>query len=313
MHPARQKRAEVSRALRQRMVRALATGGLGAGDRLPSTREMSRELGADPRLIAYAYRELAAEGLVELRPRSGIYVNGNAASARRSSEPSAAMIATMLTEATVSGHSGRGLVQALQRVVTSHAVRTCVIAPTSDQGIGIARELHEDFGLNATSLLPDRLKGDSIPDVVRRAQLFVGMHMTNALVESLAGRLRRPHVIIGMRSDLFDMEWSLWRGETVQIVVLDPRFRIKLQKFLSERSTGLGRVEVHLATENLACIADDAPTYVTQAARMHLGGLRVPGILIPPTRLLRDDCVHQLWQAVAELNACSAKPGAQNA
>lgn len=36
---------------------------------------MGPELKADPRTVAAAYRELATEGVVELRSRSGVYIS----------------------------------------------------------------------------------------------------------------------------------------------------------------------------------------------------------------------------------------------
>lgn len=66
--------------IRQRLLHALQIGAVGPGDRLPTTRALARELRADPRVVADAYRVLAEERLVELRPRSGVFVHAEAAS-----------------------------------------------------------------------------------------------------------------------------------------------------------------------------------------------------------------------------------------
>jgi DNA-binding transcriptional regulator YhcF (GntR family) len=60
--------------LRYRIVNALHLGDLHAGGRLPSIREISQETGTDHRAVANAYRTLEAEGLVQVRGRSGVYV-----------------------------------------------------------------------------------------------------------------------------------------------------------------------------------------------------------------------------------------------
>ncbi len=60
--------------IRDRIVSGLHRGRLRGGDRLPSLREMAQETGADHRVVADAYRTLEAEGLVEIRGRSGVYV-----------------------------------------------------------------------------------------------------------------------------------------------------------------------------------------------------------------------------------------------
>src|SRR5918992_2409216 len=69
-----ERRAEITEAIRRRIVSGLHLGTLAYGDRLPSTRELSHDLEVTPRTVMAAYRDLEREGLVELRPRSGIYV-----------------------------------------------------------------------------------------------------------------------------------------------------------------------------------------------------------------------------------------------
>ena len=60
--------------LRQRIAGGLQRGAMQPGDRLPPTRELSADLAADPRVVSAAYRTLADEGLVEIRPRAGVFV-----------------------------------------------------------------------------------------------------------------------------------------------------------------------------------------------------------------------------------------------
>ncbi len=52
----------------------LVDGALGAGDQLPTIRELAVDLGVHRNTIAEAYRLLAAEGWVELRRRHGARV-----------------------------------------------------------------------------------------------------------------------------------------------------------------------------------------------------------------------------------------------
>ena len=55
--------------LRRRILRGIQAGALRAGDRLPSARELAGEFRVDYRLVIAAYKEIAAEGLVELMER----------------------------------------------------------------------------------------------------------------------------------------------------------------------------------------------------------------------------------------------------
>ena len=56
-------------------------GGLRPGDRLPSVRRLSDELGVNPATVVAAYRILSSEGLLEPRHGSGVFVAETALSA----------------------------------------------------------------------------------------------------------------------------------------------------------------------------------------------------------------------------------------
>jgi GntR family transcriptional regulator/MocR family aminotransferase len=49
--------------------------GLRAGQRLPSTRQLARELALSRNTVAFAYERLAAEGYIATKPKAGTYVN----------------------------------------------------------------------------------------------------------------------------------------------------------------------------------------------------------------------------------------------
>lgn len=53
---------------------AVATGELLAGDALPSVRVLAADLRVNPATVVQAYRELAQEGLVDMRQGSGSFV-----------------------------------------------------------------------------------------------------------------------------------------------------------------------------------------------------------------------------------------------
>jgi GntR family transcriptional regulator len=55
---------------------AVARGELGAGERLPSVRELARELAVNPNTIVHAYELLAADGVITRRQGAGCFVSG---------------------------------------------------------------------------------------------------------------------------------------------------------------------------------------------------------------------------------------------
>jgi GntR family transcriptional regulator len=53
---------------------AIETGTIKAGDQLPSVRKMAEDLLINPNTVVRAYRDLDAEGILELRHGSGVFV-----------------------------------------------------------------------------------------------------------------------------------------------------------------------------------------------------------------------------------------------
>lgn len=53
---------------------AVAAGELQSGDGLPSVRQLSGSLRVNPATVVQAYRELEAEGMIEMRQGSGTFV-----------------------------------------------------------------------------------------------------------------------------------------------------------------------------------------------------------------------------------------------
>lgn len=53
---------------------AVAAGDLAPGDALPSVRKLARDLRVNPATVVQAYRDLAADGFVEMRHGQGTFV-----------------------------------------------------------------------------------------------------------------------------------------------------------------------------------------------------------------------------------------------
>ena len=66
---------QVYRGMRQ----AILSGALGAGEQLPSTRDLAEQLGISRTVVVLAYEHLLAEGFIAGRGGSGTYVSGGLA------------------------------------------------------------------------------------------------------------------------------------------------------------------------------------------------------------------------------------------
>ncbi|MCW2798358.1 PLP-dependent aminotransferase family protein [Nocardioides sp.] len=82
-------RGDRSTAIYRALLAAIRSGRLGAGDRLPPTRDLARDLGVSRNTVATAYERLAAEGYLEARVGAGTYVTDAAATARPRRRPAA--------------------------------------------------------------------------------------------------------------------------------------------------------------------------------------------------------------------------------
>lgn len=58
---------------------AIASGALSAGQRVPSLQELSAELALNPNTVARAYRELQAEGILDMVRGIGLEISPKAA------------------------------------------------------------------------------------------------------------------------------------------------------------------------------------------------------------------------------------------
>jgi GntR family transcriptional regulator len=62
----------------RQIVSAIASGGLNAGQMVPSVREMAKELAINPNTVSRAYRQLQDNGVLETVRGSGIAVTSGA-------------------------------------------------------------------------------------------------------------------------------------------------------------------------------------------------------------------------------------------
>ena len=70
-------RPSLADALTERMLELIRAGGLRAGDRLPSARELSQRFAVTTPTLREALRRLEATGAIQLRHGSGIYVGAD--------------------------------------------------------------------------------------------------------------------------------------------------------------------------------------------------------------------------------------------
>ena len=287
--------------LRQRIQRAVQAGVLQAGARLPSARALQVELGVDHRPVLAAYRELAAEGLVEMRNRGGIYLAAGAVSKNGIPALPESWIVDMLVGGVSREIPVLELHEWLRRSVETLRLRAVAFESTDDQAMGLCRELQDDYGLQASAEHVSVLDGE-IPLSVRRADLLVTTTRHEAAVRRAAEQLGKNCVIASVRPDLITGQWRMLLEAPVYVVIADRGFADTLKQFFADTPGAHNLRAVIAGTDDLSIIPPDAPTYVTKGAYEKVGNERIPGRIIPAPRLFSNTSAREIISVIVRAN-----------
>ena len=289
--------------LRGRVLRGVQAGTLEPGDRLPASRDLAAEFDVDYRLVIAAYKALAEEGLVELRPRGGIYVAATGAPQGGIPPLPERWLAEVLVEGLAREIPGPELHEWLRRTVETLRLRAVAITTTIDQAYGLCRELHDDFGMEADALLAEAARASSeAPLALRRADLLVTTDAHAEWVRARAADLRKPAIVVDVRPELSGGEWALLLRRPIYAVVASPEFGEMLRRFYAA-VPGIEnlRVIVH-GRDDLQQIPVGAPTYVTQRVRALLGDARIPGRILPAARTIAASSAREIFSFIVRSN-----------
>lgn len=289
--------------LRGRVLRGLHAGTLVPGDRLPTSRELTAEFEVDYRVVISAYKALASEGLIELRPRGGVYVAAGGLTRNGIPPLPEEWLVDFLTEGLAREIPGPDLHEWLRRSMETLRLRSVAIASTPDQGYGLCRELRDDYGMEAEALLPDEVQGADVPPLpLRRADLIVTTRAHAEWVRHLAAEIRKPVIVIDVRPELLGGEWALLLRRPVYVVVSTTEFGDMLRRFYAS-VPGIENLHVVvLGRDDLGQIPDDAPTYITQHVRAQLGEVRFPGRVLPAARTIASESARALFSFIVRSN-----------
>ncbi|HVT27965.1 MAG TPA: GntR family transcriptional regulator [Lacipirellulaceae bacterium] len=72
----------ISRQIADQIAALCASGGVRPGERLPSVRELARELAVNQNTVLRVYERLCGEGLLEMRHGQGTFATGRMSKAR---------------------------------------------------------------------------------------------------------------------------------------------------------------------------------------------------------------------------------------
>lgn len=292
----------VTAVLRERIRDASGIGALKAGDKLPGTRQLAAELQVDPRLISLALRRLQQERIVEIRPRSGAYVAPEMALQGGARLLPVEWATEVIAQAVERGFAAQVLAESVAQATNTHKARAAVVAATSDQAVGMVRELQDDYGIAAAAVFPEQLA--SPPKALIRAHLVLTTMDLEAAVRKATKTLpARKLLVVRIRPDLFTEDWIAFMNGPVFVIVADPRFRTLLRQAI-QRVPGSANVTIMLASDpDVSRIPLDGRKYVTESARRMLGRTGLSGPIIRPRRLFSSETVRDIVAFLVARNA----------
>jgi len=304
------RRLEIADLLRRRVKLGIHAGSLTPGDRLPSTRELASDFAVDHRVVVAAYHQLVTEGLVEMRPRGGIYVASIAPGAVREPMPPVRWRHEVFVQGRARDMSMRGVIDALRGATETVRLRAVVLHGIADQRTGMCRELEEDYGFEATGVSTEMLGNGHRPSEIGEADLIVSTPAYEPLARRLAAQHEKPCIIADVRADLIGGEWRLLLRKPVYVIVRDAQFKTALLAFFGN-TKGKENLRVLVVDEDdLSAIPATAPTYITHGARdwldthavTHARASDIGGRMLPNVRTFASSTADQLISFILKSN-----------
>ena len=245
----------------------LHLGSLHPGERLPSLRALGAQIGSDPRVVMAAYRQLAAEGLVELRPRSGVFVPPPPNRDEKILPEVAAGVVDVFVRGLALGVPPTELRRQARACLDSVRVRAACLECNDDQIYSLCEQVRLDYGFDAVAVDSDALaRREPLPPGIRDADLVLTTRFHATEAQRLGSRLRRPVVVATLdRAFINQVERMLATGP-VWWICTDPRFAAKLPRMLP----GLPVKPVVLGPHPPDGIPSGDTVYATRRAADHL-------------------------------------------
>ncbi len=296
---AEQRQAVLDR-VRERIVARVDLGLVRAHDRLPSARELARELEVDRRLVLGAYANLEAEGLVQRRERSGVYLAPTATTTGAAAEQVNDWLAGVLVDGLARGIAIPDLPGRVEKAVESLRLHAVCVECNTDQLHALHTELGEDYGMMSFPLELEAAlhPGAAEERLLAQAEVLITTSWHRRQLVPLARRLDVPLVAVELNPELWRELAHVLEEEAVYVVAEDERLGPKLRT-LFRRAVGADLHFLVVDRDDLAAIPQNAVVYATRKARPRVEGW--PGVrLVPELRVFAHDSARNLLRRLLQ-------------
>lgn len=292
--------------LRDRIISGLYLGFWEPGDRLPSIREIADAENVDRKTAAAAYRRLEGEGLVEVKPRSGVYLRD----APTSSPPGPIeRLHRRWLEHTYSGARELGLdtraiLDLIRAVAEIERVRVPVVECNWAQAESIAAELRARIDVQAVPYLIEDLRPDD--PLLTEVPVMVSTPYHRADLDLLAASDRLV-IEVTTPSSVLDALRRAFNGDRVAILAANHVLTHKIRRALRHMRLideigdrhqiiaidGCDDVSEAVGDATHAFLWPGTPGWVEEALPDHVQTVR-------PRRAISDESIGRVQTAILE-------------
>lgn len=292
---------EILGQLRRHIVSQIHREALRAGDRLPSMRELSDEWGVHPRHVRAAYETLQREGLVELRPRSGVYAAAPAGLVTGDTRIGEWLVGVLL-QARSWGIPPVGCAERIDRCLRTQRLRAACVESNEDQISWLAYESQADYGLDAFGVDLDAVDTAALGREIRSADLVISTAFHGEMLESVARAEGKPIVLLRLAGGFVEPLTAAMRNGPVYFVVGDRRFAARLPIIYGGVEGGMNLRPLVAGEDDLGVIPPGAAVYVTRAAEMRLESAAALRTVWSPGRIFADSMATELLRIIVGYN-----------
>jgi len=295
----------VTDRLRAGIAAGLHAGYLRGGDRLPSIRDAAAETGIDHRVLALAYRRLAAAGLVEVRSRKGVRVAPQRAPADSGLPETAEWLAGVLEQGAALQVRVPQLPELVRRWTAGVELRCACVDDTADGRAALCHAVSHQWGIRAFPVdpRPDAEGRRELAEALRGAGLVATTHYHAPELAPQCDAARRPMLLAALSPEAVQaMEERLARGPLTAVVV-DAAYGERLRALRGGEKLAIVCAGDVAAVEALD---PETPVLATLAAQRQV--TRKLRLLVPATNLVAPVAPRALARLLVRANVAPRRP-----